>query len=83
MHSVTQNLSDGLRAVVMSTVGRKQNQTPEHKPRAHFNIILVGAMFYVSPTLTMLMLAVVPPVSLGAVCPNSNFIYPHIDDPKI
>lgn len=28
----------------------------------------VGAMFYVSPTLTMLMLAVVPPVSLGAVC---------------
>jgi hypothetical protein len=32
------------------------------------NICLVGAMFYVSPTLTMLMLAVVPPVSLGAVC---------------
>jgi len=27
----------------------------------------VGAMIYVSPTLTMLMLAVVPPVSLGAV----------------
>ncbi|KAF9529782.1 ATP-binding cassette transporter [Crepidotus variabilis] len=46
--SVTQNLSDGLRAVVMSTVG-------------------LGAMFYVSPTLTMLMLAVVPPASLGAV----------------
>ncbi|KAF9047476.1 P-loop containing nucleoside triphosphate hydrolase protein [Panaeolus papilionaceus] len=46
--SVTQNLSDGLRAVVMSTVG-------------------LGAMFYVSPTLTALMLAVVPPVSLGAV----------------
>ncbi|KAF9022292.1 hypothetical protein BDZ89DRAFT_1070818 [Hymenopellis radicata] len=46
--SVTQNLSDGFRAVVMSTVG-------------------LGAMFYVSPTLTMLMLAVVPPVSLGAV----------------
>lgn len=46
--SVTQNLSDGLRAVVMSSVG-------------------LGAMFYVSPTLTMLMLAVVPPVSLGAV----------------
>ncbi|KIM40361.1 hypothetical protein M413DRAFT_177897 [Hebeloma cylindrosporum] len=46
--SVTQNLSDGLRAIVMSTVG-------------------LGAMFYVSPTLTMLMLAVVPPVSLGAV----------------
>ncbi|KAF8911548.1 P-loop containing nucleoside triphosphate hydrolase protein [Gymnopilus junonius] len=39
--SVTQNLSDGLRAIVMSTVG-------------------LGAMFYVSPTLTMLMLAVVP-----------------------
>ncbi|KAF8161352.1 P-loop containing nucleoside triphosphate hydrolase protein [Crassisporium funariophilum] len=46
--SVTQNLSDGLRAVVMSTVG-------------------LGAMVYVSPTLTLLMLAVVPPVSLGAV----------------
>ncbi|TFK74690.1 hypothetical protein BDN72DRAFT_833221 [Pluteus cervinus] len=46
--SVTQNLSDGLRAVVMSSVG-------------------LGAMFYLSPTLTMLMLAVVPPVSLGAV----------------
>ncbi|TFK21989.1 ATP-binding cassette transporter [Coprinopsis marcescibilis] len=46
--SVTQNLSDGLRAIVMSSVG-------------------LGAMFYVSPTLTMLMLAVVPPVSLGAV----------------
>ncbi|KAJ7287094.1 P-loop containing nucleoside triphosphate hydrolase protein [Mycena rebaudengoi] len=46
--SVTQNLSDGLRAVVMSTVG-------------------LGAMFYVSPTLTMLMLTIVPPVSLGAV----------------
>jgi hypothetical protein len=27
----------------------------------------VGAMFYLSPTLTLLMLAVVPPVSLGAV----------------
>ncbi|KDQ50907.1 hypothetical protein JAAARDRAFT_41689 [Jaapia argillacea MUCL 33604] len=46
--SITQNLSDGLRAVVMSSVG-------------------LGAMFYLSPTLTMLMLAVVPPVSLGAV----------------
>ncbi|KAJ7125200.1 P-loop containing nucleoside triphosphate hydrolase protein [Mycena epipterygia] len=46
--SVTQNLSDGLRAVVMSSVG-------------------LAAMFYLSPTLTMLMLVVVPPVSLGAV----------------
>ncbi|KAJ7503059.1 P-loop containing nucleoside triphosphate hydrolase protein [Mycena galericulata] len=46
--SVTQNLSDGLRAVVMSTVG-------------------LGAMFYLSPQLTMLMLLIVPPVSLGAV----------------
>ncbi|KAK2463064.1 hypothetical protein APHAL10511_004719 [Amanita phalloides] len=46
--SVTQNLSDGLRAVVMSSVG-------------------LGAMFYISPHLTMLMLAIVPPVSLGAV----------------
>ncbi|THV05164.1 hypothetical protein K435DRAFT_790548 [Dendrothele bispora CBS 962.96] len=46
--SVTQNLSDGLRAVVMSSVG-------------------LGAMFYLSPNLTMLMLVLVPPVSLGAV----------------
>ncbi|KAF4563181.1 ATP-binding cassette permease mdl1 [Pleurotus pulmonarius] len=46
--SVTQNLSDGLRAVLMASVG-------------------LGAMFYLSPTLTTLMLVVVPPVSLGAV----------------
>ncbi|KAF8627662.1 hypothetical protein AX15_004353 [Amanita polypyramis BW_CC] len=46
--SVTQNLSDGLRAIVMSSVG-------------------LGAMFYISPHLTMLMLTIVPPVSLGAV----------------
>lgn len=31
------------------------------------NLSLVGAMFYLSPTLTLLMLTVVPPVSLGAV----------------
>ncbi|KAF8633262.1 hypothetical protein AX17_004438 [Amanita inopinata Kibby_2008] len=46
--SVTQNLSDGLRAIVMSSVG-------------------LGAMIYISPHLTMLMLAFVPPVSMGAV----------------
>ncbi|KAH7098295.1 P-loop containing nucleoside triphosphate hydrolase protein [Auriculariales sp. MPI-PUGE-AT-0066] len=46
--SVTQNLSDGLRAIVMSAAG-------------------LGAMFYISPTLTMLMLGVIPPVSVGAV----------------
>ncbi|KAG7091174.1 hypothetical protein E1B28_010226 [Marasmius oreades] len=46
--SVTQNLSDGLRAIVMSFVG-------------------LGAMFYISTTLTTLMLCLVPPVSLGAV----------------
>ncbi|KAI0034865.1 P-loop containing nucleoside triphosphate hydrolase protein [Vararia minispora EC-137] len=46
--SVTQNLSDGLRSVVMSFAG-------------------FGAMFYVSPHLTLLMLALVPPISLGAV----------------
>ncbi|KAJ3756970.1 P-loop containing nucleoside triphosphate hydrolase protein [Lentinula raphanica] len=46
--SVTQNLSDGLRAVVMSFAG-------------------LGAMFYLSPTLTTLMLCVVPPVSFGVV----------------
>ncbi|KAI0705315.1 P-loop containing nucleoside triphosphate hydrolase protein [Cerioporus squamosus] len=46
--SVTQNLSDGLRSVVMASAG-------------------LGAMFYISPQLTLLMLTVVPPVSLGAV----------------
>lgn len=46
--SVTNNLSDGLRSIIMASVG-------------------LGAMFYISPQLTMLMLAVVPPVSLGAV----------------
>jgi len=46
--SVTQNLSDGLRAIVMSSVG-------------------LGAMFYLSPALTLMMLGIVPPVSLGAV----------------
>ncbi|KAJ3481328.1 hypothetical protein NLI96_g7731 [Meripilus lineatus] len=46
--SVTQNLSDGLRSVVMASAG-------------------LGAMFYISPTLTLLMLSVVPPVVLGAV----------------
>jgi putative ABC transport system ATP-binding protein len=48
LNSVTQNLSDGLRSIVMASVG-------------------LGAMFYLSPTLTLLMLGVVPPVSLGAV----------------
>ncbi|OSC98781.1 P-loop containing nucleoside triphosphate hydrolase protein [Trametes coccinea BRFM310] len=46
--SVTQNLSDGLRSVVMASAG-------------------LGAMFYISPTLTLLMLTVVPPISLGVV----------------
>ncbi|KAG9312179.1 P-loop containing nucleoside triphosphate hydrolase protein [Chiua virens] len=46
--SITQNLSDGLRAVIMSSVG-------------------LGAMFYLSPTLTVMMLGIVPPVSLAAV----------------
>ena len=66
LRSVTQNLSDGLRAVVMSSVGCEYFiNLPEP---AMFWLCVVGAMFYVSPTLTMLMLAVVPPVSLGAVC---------------
>ncbi|KAH9949263.1 P-loop containing nucleoside triphosphate hydrolase protein [Amylocystis lapponica] len=46
--SLTQNLSDGLRSVIMASAG-------------------LGAMFYISPKLTLLMLTVVPPVSLGAV----------------
>jgi hypothetical protein len=35
---------------------------------------IVGAMFYLSPQLTILMLGVVPPVSLGAVRIISSFI---------
>ncbi|KAL6304938.1 P-loop containing nucleoside triphosphate hydrolase protein [Sparassis latifolia] len=46
--SLTNNLSDGLRSVIMASAG-------------------LGAMFYISPTLTLLMLTVVPPVSLGVV----------------
>ncbi|KAG8905488.1 ATP-binding cassette permease mdl1 [Tulasnella sp. 417] len=46
--SVTQNLSDGLRSIVMATAG-------------------LGAMFWLSPTMTLLMLGIVPPISLGAV----------------
>ncbi|KAJ6497548.1 P-loop containing nucleoside triphosphate hydrolase protein [Mycena sanguinolenta] len=51
--SVTRDLSDGLRAVVMSSVGCECTK--------------LALMFYVSPTLTMLMLVLVPSMSLGAV----------------
>lgn len=34
---------------------------------AHVPCNAVGAMFYLSPTLTFMMLGIVPPVSLGAV----------------
>jgi hypothetical protein len=60
----------------MSTVGC------EHHLQFLFNLEIalkscpVGAMIYVSPTLTMLMMAVVPPVSLGAVCFVPNI--PHL-----
>lgn len=36
-------------------------------------------MLYVSPTLTMMMLAVVPPVSLGAVCSNKISRYSQLN----
>ena len=35
---------------------------------------VVGAMFYVSPQLTAVMLAVVPPISLGAVREDSFLV---------
>ena len=75
-NSVTQNLSDGLRAVVMSTVGRECHLQFLLKLEIALKSRPVGAMIYVSPTLTMLMLAVVPPVSLGAVCfvPNISYL---------
>jgi len=60
--SVTQNLSDGLRAVVMSSARRKfpiEGVAQFTYPSSSWRNVL--------PTLTMLMLAVVPPVSLGAV----------------
>ena len=34
---------------------------------AYLSLSAVGAMFYISPTLTFMMLGIVPPVSLGAV----------------
>ncbi|KAL7408902.1 hypothetical protein BDY24DRAFT_405034 [Mrakia frigida] len=46
--SVTNNLSDGLRALLSGVVG-------------------IGAMLYISTKLTLVMLAVIPPISLGAV----------------
>jgi putative ABC transport system ATP-binding protein len=64
-YSVTQNLSDGLRSIVMSSVGCECLVCSSII--FHVNLPPVGAMFYLSPTLTLLMLAVVPPVSLGAV----------------
>jgi len=64
--SVTGNLSDGLRAIVTASVGR-----------THFHVSplcrkglreqTVGLMFYLSSKLTLVMLAVVPPISIGAV----------------
>ncbi|KAF8310188.1 hypothetical protein DL93DRAFT_2230451 [Clavulina sp. PMI_390] len=45
--SVTGNLSDGLRATIMATVG-------------------LGAMIYLSPKITLVMLSVVPPIALGS-----------------
>ena len=63
--SVTNNLSDGLRSVIMASVGRT---CPVRIKMSEYSIsALVGAMFYISPQLIVLMLAVVPPVSLGAV----------------
>lgn len=35
--------------------------------KVYLTLFVVGAMFYLSPQLTALMLCVVPPVSLGAV----------------
>lgn len=65
--SVTQNLSDGLRSIVMASAGCKTiSYNYKKRPNAN-DAALVGAMFYISPTLTLLMLTVVPPVSLGAV----------------
>jgi ABC-type multidrug transport system fused ATPase/permease subunit len=46
--SLTNNVSDGIRALVMSSVG-------------------LSAMIYVNVSLTMTMLMIVPPVSIGAV----------------
>ncbi|KAH9014750.1 P-loop containing nucleoside triphosphate hydrolase protein [Lactarius pseudohatsudake] len=64
--SVTQNLSDGLRAVVMSFAG-------------------LGAMLYISSHLTLLMLTMVPPISLGAVStnPGSYHICAHRDHNQV
>ncbi|KAF7289392.1 ATP-binding cassette transporter [Mycena indigotica] len=62
--SVTQNLSDGLRAVVMSSVGLGamfylSPKLSTIRPRAY--------LLHTDLNLAMLMMVVVPPVSLGAV----------------
>lgn len=75
--SVTNNLSDGLRALISALVGgafpfalwlltREVEETDWVLSRI---LRSVGAMIYISTKLTMVMLAVVPPVSLGAVSP--------------
>ena len=59
----------------MSTVGCEYQYQFLLKFEIALNSRLVGAMIYVSPTLTMIMMAVVPPVSLGAVCFNPYIPY--------
>ena len=65
--SVTQNLSDGLRATVQSFAGCEWFRSSSAILPTDLSVSPVGAMFCVSPHLTLLVLALVPPISLGAV----------------
>ena len=60
----TQNLFDGLCAVVMSFAGCISSRFGVYADQFAEN---VGAMLYISSHLTFLMPAIIPPISLGAV----------------
>lgn len=82
MHSVTQNLSDGLRAVVMSTVGREQFNLFRTKQElistfVSWRNVLRFANFDDADACSG------PSCITGCCMTNSNFIYPHTDNPKI
>jgi hypothetical protein len=61
------NLSDGLHDVVMSFAVRTRISSASLEVYAYQYVEKVGLMLYISSHLTFLMLAIVPPISLGAV----------------
>lgn len=60
--------SDECRAIISAVVGGKSYwRFPAMQQADRFRLTTVAAMVYISAKLTMVMLAVVPPVSIGAV----------------